>query len=196
MGIFRMLVETFSTKHKVCRGLRAIGLDACVIEGRHSIGYLLKEEDEPLGLIKIQNSPIRWVSVIRVSSEHYHIDSLGSRSVSYRCRNVYIVPDATVVKGEYRFIECVPAKRSRHASQPTDIQWKSRLQDRLYYRLSEDMLLNRSLIQLKQNITIKSFPGQACWSMYSSRFGSGAPSRSEWDCYEMIARHLLASNVV
>jgi len=192
MNIFRMLIQMLSTKHKVCRGLRTIGLDAHVIEGRHSIGYLLKRDDEPLGLIEIKNSPIRWVNVIRISSEHYNIDSFGHRSVSYSCRNVYVVPDATVFEQEYRLIECVPIKRSWPASQSTDIYWKSRLQDRLYYRLSEDMLLNRNLVQLKRTITIKSFPGQACWSMYSSR--SGAPSRSEWDCYEMIARHLLESS--
>jgi len=187
MHIFRMLVEKFSTKHKVCRGLRAIGLDARVIEGRHLLGYLLKKDDQSLGLIAIQNSPIQFVNVIK-DVEVYSYPNSGSKS---RCRNVYVITDPTVVKGEYRLIQCVPVKRSLPYSKPRDIHWKSRLQDRLYYKLSEDMLLNRSLIQLKQTITIKSFPGQACWSMYSNRFKSGAPSRSEWHCYEMIARHLL-----
>ena len=60
--IYFKLKETFryKTRDKVFANLCRIGVDAHLIEGRH----LQREDSESLGLIEIQDSPIRCVNVI------------------------------------------------------------------------------------------------------------------------------------
>jgi len=187
------------TIDKVCAGLCAIGLDAHVVEGHHlegkdTLGWVLGKDDQSLGLIEIRDSPIRWVNVIKEKR---------SEEVDYR--NVYVVRDQNVsARGEYRLIESVQVRKMPLFGRVVDIRWEGKLQDNLIRRLNEDVLLIRSLIKLKEKVTVRSFPEYKCWSISSSRTSTGnipwilfarpAPSRAQWDCYETIARHLLESS--
>ena len=191
------------TIDKVASGLRAIGLDARVVEGSHrgsTLGWLLRDDDQSLGLIEIHHSPIRWVNVIKEKRYVGQGPYGGSKEVEYR--NVYVVSDPHVsAKGGYRLIESAQVKSIPVVGRVVDIRWKSKSQDELVRRLSEDVLLTQALAKLKENVTIRSFLEYQCWSISSSRTSTGnipwilfthpAPSRAQWNCYETIARNLL-----
>jgi len=186
-------------------GLCAIRLDARVIEGgrpegNDTLGWVLGKDDQSLGLIEIRDSPIRWVNVIKEKRDVAQGQSVGSEEVIYK--NVYVVPDPHVsTKGGYRLIETAQVKSTPVVGRVVDIRWKSKSHDKLIRGLSEDVLLNQALIKLKENVTVRSFLEHNCWSISSSRTSTGnipwilfarpAPSQAQWDCYEMIARHLL-----
>ena len=197
MGFFRN-----KTRDKVCARLCAIGLDAIVVDrGRPEEnigeeGWVFGENEKSLGLIEVRDSPIRWVNLL---------DIVRNRGTQYQAvdhRNVYLVPDPTVSsKGEYMMAKSVRVKSTPLIGRVVDIRWEGgKSHGNLIRRMSDDILLNRSLIRLKEDVTIRSFPEYSCWAILSSRSGTGglfghpAPSREQWNCYESVARHLLESS--
>ena len=190
------------TINKVASGLRAIGLDARMVEFRPKgdtvPGWVLGKDEKCRGLIEVRNSPIRWVSVIE------EVWGKGTQGERADYKNVYVVPDASVTtKGEY-FAKSHRLKSVPLIGRVVGICWNGKLHGELIKRISDDAMLSRSLIEIKEDITIRSLPDQGCWSILSSRestavfpwvfFARPAPSRIQWDCYETIAHHLLGSS--
>ena len=202
---FRTVKEKLRDKtvDKVCAGLCAIGLDARIVERGQpeenigEEGWVLGKDEKSLGLIEIRDSPIRRVNVLKI------VRGKGTQSEGVVYRNVYVVPDPSVSsKGGYMVAKSVRAKSVPLIGRVVDIRWEGgKSHSNLMRRISEDILLNRSLIRLKEDVTIRTFLEYNCWSILSSRssvggfpgslFGRPAPSREQWNCYETIARHLL-----
>jgi len=199
-GFWRRIEEQFLARNKVCTRLCSIGLNTHMVElGRpeENVGldWVMSKDDKSLGLIEIQESPIRWVNVLQT------ISGKGTQGETVRYKNVYIVPDSTLfTKGGDWFIESTRQKSVRVIGRVIDIKWKANFEDELIMRLGQDVLLNQSLIRLNEDILIRSFPKYGCWAISSSRFfggwfglavGQSTPSREQWDCYEMVTRFLL-----
>ncbi|MBA7670594.1 hypothetical protein ES703_78740 [subsurface metagenome] len=159
----------------------------------------LGKDEKSLGLIEIRDSPIRWVNVLDI------VRGKGTQSEAEAVvhRNVYVVPNSSVSsKGGYMLAKSVRVKSTPLIGRVVDIRWEGgKSHGNLMRRMSDDVLLNQSLIRLKEDVTIRGFPEYNCWAILSSRssvggflggfFGHPAPSRKQWDCYETIARHLL-----
>jgi len=191
-----------SVKHRVCVGLCGLGLDVRIVkrnqtEEKYTLRWTLGQDYESLGLIEIRNSPIRWVSILRTNKLKFEPN--GDYDVI-----LYVVPDAQVsAKGGYRLIESVQDRSVPMIGRITGINWKCRIKDRLVRQLNDDTLLNERLAKLEEDITVRSFPEYQCWSISTSSRSVGVdalffqgriPSRDQWDCYEMIAHHLLNSS--
>ncbi len=203
MAFFDALKDKLISRHKVCAGLRRLGLDAIVMkrgcpeENIGEEGWVLGKDEKSLGLIELRDRPIRWVNVLDI------VRGKGTQGEDVVHRNVYLVPDPMVSsKGEYMLANSVRVKSIPLIGRVVDIRWEGgKSHGNLMRRMSNDILLNRSLIRLKEDVTIRGFPEYSCWAILSSRssvggfpwsfFGHPAPSREQWDCYENIARHLL-----
>jgi len=206
MAFLNALTDKLITRHKVCAGLRRLGLDAIVVtrgrpeENIGEEGWVLGKDEKSLGLIEVRDSPIRWVNVLDI------VQGKGTQGESVVHRNVYLIPDSMVSsKGGYMLAKSVRVRSTPLIGRVVDIRWEGgKSHGNLMRRMSDDILINRSLVRLKEDITIRGFPEYSCWAILSSRssvggfpwgfFGRPAPSREQWSCYETIAHHLLESD--
>lgn len=146
-----------------------------------------------LGLIEIQGSPIRWVNMVKGIT-----GDAGGRAFY---GNALLIPDSTIRKEGYLELESVRVKSVPVVGQVVDFRWQARLtimdesqqqtligrKEDLVKRLGQDALLNQTLIRLKEDIKMRSYPEYGYWVILIEL----TPSREQWDCYETIARHLL-----
>lgn len=206
MACLDALKDKLITRRKVCAGLRSLGLDAIIVkrgrpeENIGEEGWVLGRDEKSLGLIEVRDSPIRWVNVLDI------VRGKGTEGETVVHRNVYLIPDPMVSsKGGYMLAKSVRVKSTPLIGRVIDIRWEGgKSHGNLMRRMSDDILLNRSLIRLKEDVTIRGLPEYSCWAILSNRssvggfpwrfFGHPAPSREQWDCYELIARHLLESS--
>jgi len=64
------------------------------------------------------------------------------------------------------------------------------MESNLIRQMNEDISLKESLIRLKENVKIRSFPHWG-WVILTSHNFTDQRRQEEWDCYEIIARYLL-----
>ncbi len=203
------------TRYQLCADLCAIGLDARTVERDQP------EEDifggwkgDSLGLIEVRESPIRWVNVLKHPESRYMATTVYT--------NVYLVPDTTVHYGNPLEIKSIPVKSAPLYGRVVDIKWtassvgiqgmavseqakddswKDKIERNLIRHMNEDVSLKESLLGLEEEIAIRSYPNW-CWAISSRRQQAGwakrepgqlALSREQWQCYQTIAGHLLAS---
>lgn len=190
------------TRDKLCADLCAMGLDAHMLErGRPEEGVVGGSKGGSLGLIEIRAGPIRWVSVLRHTQRSGGGLSGGSETVTYT--NVYLVSDTGIGRERRVEVKSIPVKSVLLFGRVIDLLWKGKLQGDLIRRLNEDLLLKQSLLRVKEDVTIRSFPDVGCWAISSRWYQADwlgrtpkklTPSREQWSCYETIARHLLESS--
>lgn len=201
--VFGWLRDKLVPRRKVYAHLCSIGLKAQIVESdlpEENIGHagVLSDSEESMGLIEIRESPIRWVSVLET------ISNKGTANENVYYKNVYIVPALSLSTGETHWLmESVRVKNIPIVGRVLDIKWKANFEDELIMRLSQDVLINQTLIRLNEDVKICSFPEYGCWAISSSKYMSGflhwvvgrsIPSREQWNCYETIAHHLLGSS--
>jgi len=203
------------TRYNLCDALCAIELDArTVVRGQPEEDIFGGLKGDSLGLIEVQKSPIQWVNVLK------HPESRYMAATVYT--NVYLVPDTTVHYGALLELRSVPVKSAPLYGKVVDIKWtvspvgiqgmavpeeakddswKDRIEGGLIRRMNKDTSLKKSLLDLAEEITIRSYPNW-CWAISARHQQVGrarrepeqpAISREQWDCYEVIARHLLDS---
>lgn len=189
-------------RNDLCTALCAIGLDARVAERTLAERVWPKElgSEGSLGKIEIYGQPIRWVNVLKAEggSEYYY-------SITYR--KVYLVPDEAIMPYSPAFWKGygTPAKgygrsvRVRNVplfGRVVHLRWRGYFVGDLIMRLGQDVSLNQALIRLKEDIKINCWPLYGCWTISppSESNPLTAPSREQWNCYEIIARHMLESS--
>lgn len=211
MRLFHKIVEKRrdKTRDRLCADLYAIGLDALMVEwGELEQDLFLyyapsraQGSGRSLGLIEIQHSPIRLVNVLKGPAEREYGGGIY--------RSMCLVPDPSVWTKGYLQVEAkfVRAKSGPVRGNVVDIDWKSYFEDDLLRRLEQDVSLKQALIKLEQEIRMQRRPEWleqieiriqrhselGCWAIWppAEEGRLTAPSKEEWDCYEMIARRLL-----
>lgn len=200
------------TRRSLSTDLRAIGLNAQTMErGQPEEGISGGLMGASLGLIAIQNSPIKWINLL----EHP-----ASRYASATYTNVYIVPDNRVRSGGYLELRSARRRSASVYGRVIDIDWTANfvgtrvvvspeeewdndMEERLLDRINNDNTLKANLKQLNEDITVRSVPNFWCWAISSGSHQEGglsyehqslAPSREQWDCFEAIAWHLVETS--
>ncbi|HEY31724.1 MAG TPA: hypothetical protein G4O10_01310 [Dehalococcoidia bacterium] len=218
MSLFGRIIDRIAgrskdkTRHRLCTHLRTIGLNVQVAErGLPEEGIYGGLLGTSLGLLAVQESPIRWINMLEHPASRY-----ASAAFTY----VYVVPDQRVRSGGYLELR---STRQRNASvygrvidlswtanfvgtrvtTAADEEWDEEMEEGLLDRLNNDTPLKEGLIRLNEDIMVRSVPNFWCWAISSGSYqesGLGqesrrmAPSQEQWECYEMIARHLLESS--
>jgi hypothetical protein len=220
MGLFGRIIDRINwilgslrdkTRYRLCTHLRTLGLNVQVSErGLPEEGISGGLIGTSIGLLEVQDSPIRWINML----EHP-----ASRYAAAAFTNVYVVPDNRVRSGGYLELR---STRQRNASvygrvidlywtanfvgtrvTATSEEWDEDMEERLLDRMNSDNSLKERLIRLNEDIMVRSVPNFWCWAISSGSYqesGLGlearklGPSREQWECYEMIARHLLESS--
>ena len=197
------------TRRRLCAELCAIGLNARIMErGQPEEGISGGLMGASLGLIAIENSPIRWVNLL----EHP-----ASRYASATYTNVYITPDSRVRSGGYLELRSARRRSASVYGRVIDIDWTANfvgtrvvvnpeeewdedMEERLLDRINNDTFLKTNLIQLNEDITVRSVPNFWCWAISSGSYQESglsyeqkklAPSLEQWQCFEAMARHLV-----
>lgn len=176
-------------RDKLCAGLCAIGVDARIVQ-RGQVQEVVDGDwgegnAESLGLVEIRHSPIRLVNVLK----HEYSDQYRS-VVSFA--DIYLVHDSTIPREDYGPSPLLYGRSVRVKSFPVfgqvvDLRWEGSIGDDGLMRLGQDALLNQTLIRLKADVEIIGYPECQCWSI-GARHGPPelvAPSREQWDCYEL-----------
>ncbi|HEY41726.1 MAG TPA: hypothetical protein G4O18_07695 [Dehalococcoidia bacterium] len=200
------------TRRRLSTDLRAIGLNAQTMErGQPEEGISGGLMGASLGLIAIQNSPIKWINLL----EHP-----ASRYASATFTNVYVVPDSRVRSGGYLELRSARRRTASVYGRVIDIDWTANfvgtrvvvnpdeewdedMEERLLDRINNDTTLKTNLIRLNEDITVRSVPNFWCWAISSGSYQESgysyehkklAPSREQWDCFEVIAWHLVEAS--
>lgn len=191
MEFFGKLKETVRDKARdnLCGHLMAIGVDASLAEpGQAEEGIMGDRPGSSLGLIEVRSSLIKWVNVLKQGRR----DSYKGIDVY---SNVYLVPDSAIRGGIQ--LKSVRVKTVPVFGKVVGVRWRGKLGENLVRQLEQDRLLNQSLIWLKEDIKVRSYPGYKCWAIWSRQYEKvgfskdGQPiSKAQWNNYEAIARHL------
>lgn len=190
LSFFHTIKEKLRNKtgDRLCAELCAMGLNARMAEWGElkQDMFLYDMPGSSLGLIEIQHSPIRLVNVRKRGGDQYTPDVYSK---------LYLVPDPSVWAKGYAQVEAkfVRAKSGPLKGRVADIHWKSYFEDDFLRRLEQDVSLKQALIRLGQEIRVERRQEWGCWVIWSpgEEYRLSAPSREEWDCYQMIARRLL-----
>ena len=200
------------TRYRLFTDLRAMDLNVQIAErGQPEEGVSGGLMGNSLGLIGVQDSPIQRINVL----EHP-----ASRYASATYTNIYVVPDSRVRSGGYLELRSTRKRSASVYGRVIDLYWTANfvgtrvvvnpeeewdddMEEHLLDRMNNDVALKTGLIKLNEDITIRSVPNFWCWAISSGSYQESglshetkrlAPSREQWDCYEMIARHLLEAS--
>jgi hypothetical protein len=192
--------------------LRAIGLSVRIKErGQPEEGISGGLMGVSLGLIAIENSPIKWINLL----EHP-----ASRYASATYTNVYVVPDSRVRSGGYLELRSARRRSASVYGRVIDLDWTANfvgtrvvvnpeeewdddMEERLLDRINNDTTLKANLIRLNEDITVRSVPNFWCWAISSGSYQERgvsyehkrlAPALEQWHCFETIARHLVEAS--
>ena len=158
-----------------CQALRVLGINAQMAErGRteEKIG-----SDRSLGVIDLQEGPIRWVNMTWVS----YGGGMAGGSTYYYAN--FGVPDPRMPPDFPPFIiRSVKIKTRPIVGRVTGVRWKGSYEANKY--------APGVIRRLQGDDTISIHPNHACWIItVESKY---SPTRGLWRCYNAIAEHLLA----
>jgi len=200
------------TRRRLFTDLHAMGLNTHIAErGQPEEGVSGGLMGNSLGLIAIQDSPIRWINLIEHPSSRY-------ASATYT--NVYVVPDNRVRSGGYLELRSTRKRSASVYGRVIDLSWTASfvgtrvvanpeeewdddMEERLLDRMNNDTTLKTNLIKLNEDIMIRSVPNFWCWAISSGSYQESglsyelkrlAPSREQWECYATIAHFLLEAS--
>jgi hypothetical protein len=200
------------TRRRLFTDLRAMGLNAQVmVRGQPEEGISGGLMGTSLGLIAIENSPIKWINLIEHPASRY-------ASATYTI--VYIVPDSRVRSGGYLELRSARRRSASVYGRVIDIDWTANfvgtrvvvnpeeewdddMEERLLDRINNDTTLKTNLIRLNEDIAVRSVPNFWCWAISSGSYQESglsyehkrlAPSKEQWDCFEAIAWHLVEAS--
>ena len=171
------------TRDKICAGLQAIEIEAQMAErGRPEevIGRFLRRES--LGLIDIPEGPISWISVLKYS------DVESTARTYYVC---YGVPDPRLgANFEGVIISSHRKKTFPLFGKVVDMHWKGKDSGLgIIDRLKSDILIKHAIMK-SYDVEIRAHGDHGLWTISTK---TRKPLSEElWNCYQAIARHLLA----
>ena len=187
--------------------LRDIGIDAQLAGlGRPEEAIPPNPSYNSAGVVKVKNGKIRWVNFRRETIAHSNGDIYW---VDYAH---YGVPDPRMESGTERIrIKSVGVKKIPIIGQVVDVHWEG--DDwglGIINRLNRDSatkipIRKRSWVLAammtslyggygpkQHEVEMSVHPGTHCWIL--STAAEPAPSRKLWDCFESIAKHLVATS--
>lgn len=179
------LDETFlGTKDKICAGLRSLGVDAQVdMSGRaveQNLGAGL--QTMPDRLIDITRGPIRWVNVRKAEDK----EGGSSYYIDYGVPDPRLRPDLP----ELPKIKSVHKRSYPIVGPVVDLHWKGKDSGLgIIDRPNGDILVRQQILRT-QGVKICAHGEYRCWTI--STWEEDPPSGHLWNCYQAIARHLLA----
>ena len=200
------------TRRRLSTDLHIMGLNVHIAErGQPEEGVSGGLMGNSLGLIAVQDSPIKWLNLL----EHP-----ASRYASATYTNVYVVPDNRVRSGGYLELRSTRKRSASVYGRVIDLYWTANfvgtrvvinpeeewdddMEERLLDRMNNNTALKTGLIKLNEDITVRSVPNFWCWAISSGSYQESrlsyetkrlAPSREQWDCYQMIAQLLLETS--
>jgi hypothetical protein len=187
-----------------CDGLRTIGVDAkLILEPMDLRGVCVANIS---GIIEIQHeSPIHWVILIMMPPM---LESSGGEET------VYIVPDSKLDKNMKKInLKMVKLRNIPMIGKAKYVYWKGKDSDRrVIDSLNNDHDLMNRLMQLPRGLILRisshyssggsgifNYPKMpSCWRINPLGIGKGhlPPSNEEWNCYQLIAQHLLGERTI
>ena len=157
-------------------------------------------------MIEIQGELIRWVNVT-IEGSGGGPYGVGGHTIY---RNIYIIPDPNVPRKGYLKVKSVRVKSVPLFGRIIDLRWKAKLAKRvpligrvvnlcwtanfegdLVRHLDEDLSLKQSLIELKKDVSIRSYPEHGCWAIQTKK---PTPVEEPWHCFKTVACYLLESS--
>ncbi len=159
---------------KFCARLRAMGIDAQMLQGGLQF----------VSLIGITGGPIQR---IRIRKE---VQGGGDYDMYYAD---YVVSDFRLFQRAYRFtISTVRVRIFPVFGRVVDLRWKgSDCGTGIIDQLQGDMLIRQAIMK-SGDITIHVHSGDGEWKITPTRDCDFLSSEEQWNCYQAIARHLLA----
>ena len=161
------------TRDNLCKGLRNLGIDAQMAErGRHeeNIGGSGSK-----GLIDIPEGSIRWINVYRARDWE---------STDYVVPDPRLGPNSPKVKIKSIRIQAFLVGKG------VDLHWTGKDSGLgIIARLKRDILI-RNTVMRSHNVEICAHDKYKCWVISAET--TKPPSEDMWECYQAIARHLLA----
>jgi len=178
MSFFDKVKEPFRDKRRddLCASLQSIGIDAKLAERwRAEENIECGVYSESLGMIDIREGSIRWVNVVSRSGQAPAGASLYVK---------YGVPDS-----RFWYVS-KPTLEIESTCKKGNWQWKGTDSGLgIIDRLNGDSSIEYALLQSNSPaIRIRAYPDHICWVISTE----WALSEELWNCYQMIARHLLA----
>ena len=184
MGIFDKVREAFrdKTREWFCAELQALGIDAQIAERGRAEEEIVGKVSH--GLINIPKGPIRWVNLckeIRVAGE-------SSATVHF---TEYGVPDSRLGQGfPSILIESVCKKTFPLVGDVVDLHWKGNDSGLgIIERLKNDTVIKRPIME-SRDVAIHAYGDHGCWTIETQT--ENPPWGEMWNCYQAIAKHLLA----
>lgn len=187
---------------ELCASLRRLGVDAKkALPGRPEQlisdtppSWILPGSSTSLGVIDISEGPIRWIHLIQQEIAAPY----ASTSVRYVHYGVP-TPKMTAAFPKVK-IRTVRKKSFLFVGRVKHIQWRGR-DSRLGIvdHLNGDILLRNTLAQRGNDVRIRAYPDHGCWTITEKSgegfrgWGPWLPTKELWDCYQAMARHLLAT---
>lgn len=193
MSLLSRLLEKLKfrddTRDQLCTALKDLGLDAQMAARGRVEQKIYFGPRWSLGVIDIAEGPIRWVNVTQETI------TWGGEDPPLLHFVVYGVPDPRVGPG-------FPKVRVKI----TGVRWKGKdFGLGIVDRLSQDVSVASAIMDGAINpflnvmwpravprVEIRAYPYRSCWMLATPTL---APSKQEWDCYQAIARHLLATPI-
>jgi hypothetical protein len=171
------------TRDDICAGLQRLGVDVkMAVRGRAEEKSSGKES---LGVIDIPAGPIRWVNVCKVT----YTSGQGRGKTYYFTE--YGVPDPRLEpKLAWLEVRSVRMKNFPLVGRVVDLRWEGKDSGLgIIKRLNSDISIKAPIMR-SRDVKIRIHRYLRCWIMSTKT--REVPSAELWDCYQAIARHLLA----
>ena len=186
MGFFGKIRETFRNhaRDNICAGLQTLGIDAQMAErdrAEEKIGG-----KGSLGIIHIPEGTIRWINV---RTETHSTGQYGGGGFDYYTE--YGVPDPKLgFDSPWLRIKSTRVKKPPILGEVVDLRWWGEdFGFGIVSRLNSDVQLKQPLME-SRDVTIEAHGEHRCWIISTKT--RDVPSEELWNCYQKIARHLLA----
>ena len=183
MGVVDAVREAFRdhARDNICAGLKSLGVNAqMAVRGR-------PEEDTgkgSLGIIDIDDGPIPWVNVRKVTRGGGQYGGGTDYYTDYRVNVPYRPPNATIRSDRRKSFLRAKVIGAHWSS--TGSEGDSGLVADVLRRLGEEAYVRAAIVATRDVEIIGSGVG---WIISTQT--REAPSRQAWYCYQAIARHLI-----
>lgn len=193
MGFFDKVREALrdETRDYVCASLKSMGINAKMAErGRFEEEICDKGS---LGIIHIPEGAIRWVNIRK-----QRLPNLDGHQVTYYYTE-YGVPDARLREVNPIHIRSIRKKTFPLFGKVVDALWEGEdYGTGVVSRLNSDYQLKEPVMK-SQDVTIQGIHKYGCWIISTCQYANlvkrttlSAESAELWNCYQVIAKHLLA----
>lgn len=191
MGFFDRVKEALRDKTSdhirghICAGLQKIGVDAQMAKQ----GYLRRDMvryfgGRSLGVVEIRQGPINWVHVAQFT-ENRQAGNIYWYYTDYGVPDTRLGPNSPEPR-----IKSVRIKSFPLIGNVIDLRWKGKdFGLGIIERLNNDVVIKQPIMR-SPGVVLRALRDHNCWLIAVK--ACDPPSPELWNCYQAIARHLLA----